>query len=138
MISNADSYNYTTAKQIDKRIEALKKERDSLLLKKQELAEKESKEQKLFNDERFALDQEILNKDVKINEQVLQKSELQLDNKKHETKLVIIGIITMILMVTIYVSLPKKKTTKSWWFFHQLFFRKKELFLDFLCQNNTI
>lgn len=113
MISNADSYNYTTAKQIDKRIEALKKERDSLLLKKQELAEKESKEQKLFNDERFALDQEILNKDVKINEQVLQKSELQLDNKKHETKLVIIGIITMILMVTIYVSLPKKKTTKS-------------------------
>lgn len=98
--------------QINKKIETLKKEKDSLLSRRQELAEEEFK-QKKSDDLKFALDQEILSKDVKINEQVLEKSKLQLDKKKYETKLVIISIVGVIVLTIIHVLLPKKKETKS-------------------------
>ncbi len=116
--------------QINKKIETLKKEKDSLLSRRQELAEEEFK-QKKSDDLKFALDQEILSKDVKINEQVLEKSKLQLDKKKYETKLVIISIVGVIVLTIIHVLLPKKKETKSWWFFHQLFYKKKRFSLIF-------
>lgn len=115
--------------QINKKIETLKKEKDSLLLRRQELAEEEFKRKK-DDDLKFALDQEILSKEVMINEQVLEKSGLQLDKKKNQTKLIIITVVGVIVLTVIHVLLPKQGT-KSWWFFHQLFYKKKRFSLIF-------